>query len=69
MSYKYGGQGKGDSPRPVNKIKFDDNWIRAFGNRCTECDGEGIVTRKDEEGFFLENEVCDICHGIGKVGR
>lgn len=69
MSYKQGGQGKGDNARPVNKIVFDDNWIRAFGNKCFTCDGEGTVNKNDEQGNFLEIITCLSCHGIGKVGR
>lgn len=64
MSYKTGGQGKGDNPRPVNKIKFDDNWIRAFGIKCNGCNGEGGISVSD-----TEMRTCAICKGIGKVGR
>lgn len=28
-----GGAGKGDTPRPVNKSVFDENYIKIFGDR------------------------------------
>ena len=31
-----GGAGKGDTPRPVNKTVFDENYTKIFGDRAVE---------------------------------
>lgn len=59
------GAGKGDSYRPVNQKRWDENWERIFGKG----------NRKDKDNNPNPNngnkdnkdEVCSICDGAGVI--
>lgn len=57
------GAGKGDSPRPVNKKQYDENYIRCFGSPCPVCTSQGYNTGADDKA------VCKTCNGLGKVDK
>ena len=40
-----GNMGKGDTPRPVNKDRYDENYRRIFGDRTKDTDEQD--SRKD----------------------
>ncbi|MFI5405009.1 MAG: hypothetical protein ACHQ1D_00705 [Nitrososphaerales archaeon] len=64
MSYKTGGQGKGDEPRPINKEKYDKNFQEAFNaGKCDNCRGYGRVRL---EAHAAPTE-CEVCKGTGKI--
>lgn len=45
--------GKGDTYRPVDRDKYERNYLRIFGVRCPHCEGAG----------------CEKCNHIGFVER
>lgn len=57
--------GKGDTYRPVNKERYDKNYLRAYGKICSQCKGKG--------GWTINNgqlkTVCKLCNGIGYIER
>jgi len=58
-----GNAGKGDSYRPVDRKKYDANWLRIFGKVCWNCKGKG-------EFVINEGQVhtqCKRCKGTGKM--
>jgi len=57
--------GKGDTYRPVNKEKYDANYIRIFGEKCPECLGYGGVRIY----FVYDSEIepCQACNGSGRI--
>lgn len=52
--------GKGSTPRPVNKEKFDANWDRIFGGKKHEqkVDSEGEVQSANASEDRLGQERC-----------
>lgn len=54
------GNGKGDTPRPVDKKTYDSNWVKIFGKPCEPCQGTGR---------WYPEDTCPTCKGIGKVER
>lgn len=36
MKFETTGSGKGDSPRPINKKRFDKNWLKVFCKHSTK---------------------------------
>jgi len=61
--------GKGDTPRPVNKKKYDEGYIRIFGQTCPNCEGLGIE-RLYPPSAIIDEDVyvyCSKCNGKGKV--
>jgi len=73
MSLPGEGAGKGDTPRPLDKKKYDETWIRIFGKKCRNCKGFGevrIVTPDDETEIKGEEvQTCSVCKGLGKVEK
>jgi len=61
--------GKGDWYRPVNKEKYDKNYLRIFGVVCPQCNGKGYL----EDFGVQKNEKiktkCLICQGYGYVEK
>ena len=51
--------GKGSRPRPVDKKKYDANYLRIFGTECKHCEGKGWRWCK---GYQVK---CLFCDGIG----
>jgi hypothetical protein len=63
--------GKGDTPRPVNKKKFDQNYDRIFSKKksgftvdecklkCPEC---GANVQMSLEEFLKTSYNCETCH-------
>jgi hypothetical protein len=60
-----GEAGKGDTYRPVNKAKYDSNYLKTFGQRCPECNGSGF----DCDGDPCSMSRCILCEGIGFIER
>ena len=54
---------KGDHYRPVNKQKYDKNYLRIYGMRCPICLGHGF-SEIDMTGYFIQ-VACSNCHGVG----
>jgi DnaJ-class molecular chaperone len=66
-----GEAGKGSTPRPVDRKKWDRAWLRAFGVPCPDCKTKGVVGIPDFEGT---TEVCTVsycprCQGMGYIER
>ena len=55
--------GKGSTPRPVNKEKFDANWDRIFGVKNREQKADSVVEREVQSANASEDrlgqERCD----------
>ena len=55
--------GKGSTPRPVNKEKFDVNWDRIFGGENREQKVDSVVEREVQSATASEDrlgqERCD----------
>lgn len=54
MSYKTGGQGKGDNRRPFNRKLWEDGWERIWGKEKTDDDNKTdkkgtTETKEDKE--------------------
>ena len=67
-----GEAGKGDRYRNVDRNKWDEGWIRAFGKSCNICKATGkvrVVSRSDGPDVDCRFENCPFCHGIGKVEK
>lgn len=58
--------GKGDTYRPVNKKRYDNNYIRIFGKVCDICQGKGYHTDFDEVQKKWIRTNCLICSGTGR---
>ena len=56
--------GKGDTPRPVNKTKYDRNYESIFGKDCV-CKGKGYHWDTDKTGKVFKT-TCLICNGTGR---
>lgn len=54
--------GKGDTPRLVDKTKYDRNYLRIYGRLCSRCNGTGYC------GCDMRN-ICTICDGLGYVPK
>jgi hypothetical protein len=65
--------GKGDTYRPVNKKKYDENYVRVFGKDCKNCFGIGevrVVTPDDETEIKGEEvQPCPFCNGLGRIKK
>ena len=58
--------GKGDTFRPINKQKYDKNYLRIFGKKCRDCNGTGVARCED----LKKNKYsCQTCNGIGYIKR
>jgi hypothetical protein len=55
MFHKSNGAGKGDSPRNVNKRKYDINYINFHGITCPNCKGKGC--KFCEKGKLYDGEL------------
>lgn len=60
--------GKGDTYRPVNKKKYDENYERIFGRKCLACSGLGYYWDKDQNGNPIK-QMCLLCLGKGLESR
>lgn len=63
------GSGKGDTPRPVNKVKYDAEYTRLFGEQCGICRGKGYHWDENKITGKMIKTTCIICSGSGKVLR
>jgi hypothetical protein len=63
--------GKGDIYRPVNKDKYDRNWLRIYGVVCPECNGAGVLGEPDFIGssHVCTMHYCEKCNGVGYIER
>ena len=48
---------------PSDKKRYDQNYLRVFGEKCPHCHGVGRID------FFGIDTECVICHGVGYVER
>ena len=55
--------GKGDRQRPVDKRKYDRNYLRIYGKKCSSCQGKGYHYHNDFR------EMCFRCDGLGYVPK
>ena len=55
--------GKGSVYRPVDRKKYDRNYLRLYGKVCPECNGVG---RFPSMMTFWD---CERCKGLGYVER
>jgi DnaJ-class molecular chaperone len=57
--------GKGDTPRPYDKKKWDQEYERIFSKEasCTHCSGSGFI------GSELNIMRCGECGGSGRAHR
>jgi hypothetical protein len=58
--------GKGDTFRPVNKEKYDKNYLRVFGKKCPFCDENG---KTGYDPITKKYVVCQFCMGLGYVEK
>ena len=63
------GSGKGDTPRPTNKQRYDAGYERVFGHDCSVCHGKGYHWDKDTMTKKMIKTTCLICKGTGRVGE
>jgi DnaJ-class molecular chaperone len=56
--------GKGDKYRPVDKDKYERNYLRVFGIKCPSCNGSGFR----DSGIGSLDSCCN-CNGIGYIER
>ena len=66
--------GKGDKYRPVDREKYERNWLRLYGKKCSVCDGAGAVTHpvvsnKTSHSLRVVETTCKACEGIGYVEK
>ena len=54
--------GKGDTYRPVNRARYDRNYLRIFGERCPVCGGDGWDNLR-------VGHPCPACNGLGYVEK
>ena len=47
---------------PTDKDKYDKNYLRLFGIKCSQCDGSGILTYDSKLKKIIE---CGTCKGLG----
>jgi len=61
--------GKGDTPRPVDKARYDRNYLYIFGSECPRCGGDGAW--HSLVGWAQINPVvkCPYCNGIGYIEK
>lgn len=57
--------GKGDTYRPVNRNKYDKNYLRIYGRPCDICKEQGWLPDKDRHGKIVKT-TCLICGGSGR---
>ena len=58
------GAGKGDSPRPVDKQRYDANYDAInWGNRCPKCQGKGMVHVYEPDVDDVRWDICPDCDG------
>jgi excinuclease UvrABC ATPase subunit len=54
---------------PGNKLLYDQNYLRLFGERCDVCDGRGF---HEDVVLHTKNKIrttCLICGGLGYVEK
>ncbi len=54
--------GKGDLYRPVDRDKYDKNYLRVYGDKCPKCLGSGRIA-----GVGFRD--CEYCDGVGYIER
>ena len=65
-----GEAGKGSRPRPTDKKKFDQSWVRIFGRaECKNCFGVGKIRVVGDKMDSAKVEDCPFCEGRGKVEK
>jgi DnaJ-class molecular chaperone len=52
---------------PTNKRKYDQEYLRVFGQVCPKCNGNTMG--KDELGLPDPELVCNKCNGLGYVEK
>ncbi len=59
--------GKGDFPRPYNRVLYEKNYERIFGHKCTACKGKGYHVDWNEGQKKPFKTTCLLCEGTGYV--
>ena len=56
---------------PSNKDKYDREYLRIFGIKCTHCNGTGWIKEHDPEIGALQGVeyYCPYCNGIGYIKK
>jgi DnaJ-class molecular chaperone len=67
MEATSGQGGKGDTPRPINKERYDRNYLRIYGKICPNCKGQGGFRITNPEGQLVGVKGCKNCEGLGYV--
>jgi DnaJ-class molecular chaperone len=65
MEATSGQGGKGDTPRPINKERYDRNYLRIYGKICPACNGIGKV--QFNHSSCRDMIICNYCGGVGYV--
>ena len=50
---------------PTDKPKYDKNYIRLYGKKCSMCDGKARGVPHKDGGWIT----CPKCMGVGKVEK
>lgn len=61
------GAGKGSAPRPVNKERYDAEYERIYGKRCTACKGVGYHWDECKLTKKMVKTTCLLCAGKGRI--
>lgn len=63
--------GKGSVYRPVNREKYDKNYLKLYGVLCQICNGTGVAGIPDFEGTkeVITQHVCLNCNGLGYIQK
>jgi DnaJ-class molecular chaperone len=63
MEATSGKGGKGDTYRPVDRQRFNRNYLRLYGKKCDLCNGDGVTNA------FANEMSCPQCDGLGYVEK
>lgn len=58
--------GKGSLQRPYDTKKYEQNYERIFGKKCTACEGRGYHLDRCELTKKMLKTTCIFCKGTGK---